>query len=41
MTHLTNDIIERGLRELKSHRPTEHGAEDGVLHEAAPPRLPP
>jgi hypothetical protein len=41
MTHLTNNIIERGLRDLKSQRPTEHGVDAMVLHENPAPPCPP
>ena len=37
MTDLTNEILERAFRESEARRPTEHGAEGMVLHDAPPP----
>ena len=37
MTDLTNDILERALHESQPQRPTEHGADGMILHDAPPP----
>jgi hypothetical protein len=39
-TDLTNNILEKALRELESQRPTAHGATAMVLHESSPPTPP-
>jgi hypothetical protein len=40
MTDLTNNPLEKALRELESRRPTQHGADGMVLHETPPPSPP-
>jgi hypothetical protein len=40
MTVVTNDILERGLQEMESQRPTEHGPTIMVLRESPAPRPP-
>jgi len=40
MTDLTNEILERAFQESQTQRPSEHGADGMVLHDALPPYPP-